>query len=408
MKIMKLLFLIIFFLSFESYSVNACTTALISGKYTVDGRPLLFKHRDSDYMQNKLMFFSDGKYKYIGLVNTPDTLGREVWGGCNSAGFAIINSASYNLKGNDTTKLADREGIIMKLALQNCATVDEFEKLLNDLPKPLGVEANFGVIDANGNGAYFETNNFKYTKYDVNDPKVAPNGYIIRTNHSLSGIEGEGAGYIRFSTEEDLFKNASKNNDFSCKFLLEEVSRCLKHSLTGADLTANLPKNSSESCFKPFEDFIPRYSSTSSILIQGVRKGEFPGNATIWTILGFPLTSIAVPVWVVGGNRLPEILTMNEKGYAPLCNLSLTLKKQCFSYPRDGYKKYINVAALMNQEKTGIMQKLLPIEKNILKETEKKMEEWMSGGLRIDEVQKYYGWLDGYIKSTYSDLFGLK
>ena len=61
---------------------------------------------------------------------------------------------------------------------------------------------NFGVIDARGNGAYFETNNFTYVCYDVNDARVASYGYLIRTNYSLSGLLGKGHGYIRYKTVE--------------------------------------------------------------------------------------------------------------------------------------------------------------------------------------------------------------
>ncbi len=77
---------------FSSSDLKACTTAIISGKYTTDGRPLLYKHRDSGFYQNKLMYFKDGAYEYIGLVNSEDVEGIEVWSGSNSAGFAIMNS----------------------------------------------------------------------------------------------------------------------------------------------------------------------------------------------------------------------------------------------------------------------------------------------------------------------------
>ena len=50
----------------------SCTTAVVSGKYTEDGRPILWKHRDSDFNNNKLMYFTDGKYDYIGLINSED------------------------------------------------------------------------------------------------------------------------------------------------------------------------------------------------------------------------------------------------------------------------------------------------------------------------------------------------
>ena len=32
----------------------ACTTAVISGKYTADGRPMIWKLRDSDNFKNKM------------------------------------------------------------------------------------------------------------------------------------------------------------------------------------------------------------------------------------------------------------------------------------------------------------------------------------------------------------------
>ena len=85
----------------------------------------------------------------------------------------------------------------MAIALGKCRTVDDFACLLDTLPKPLGVEANFGVIDAYGNAAYFETDNWRYARFDVGD-------YLIRTNYSDSGRKGEGYGYVRRLTAEHL------------------------------------------------------------------------------------------------------------------------------------------------------------------------------------------------------------
>jgi hypothetical protein len=394
---------------FVNYTLNSCTTAIISGKYTPDGRPLLIKHRDSDFFQNKLVYFTDGKFNYIGLINSQDKEGKEVWGGCNSAGFAIMNSASYNLKGkDDTTKLADREGEIMKLALQTCQTVDDFENLLKNHTKPLGVEANFGVIDADGNAAYFETNNFTYTKFDVNDPLVAPNGYLIRTNYSFSGEEGKGFGYIRYATTEDLFKIASKNNDLSINFLIEKLSRCLSHSLTGMDLYKFMPKNVKDTSFFNFEDFIPRYSSTSTIAVQGIKPGDRPEKATIWTILGFQLASVVIPTWVVGGENLPKILNTPNMENAPLCDASLKLKKDLFSYKGDGSKKYMNISTLINKQKTGILQKLFPIEKTIIQKTAELEKDMNKTQFSKENIENFYAWIDKYIRTEYKRLFNLE
>ena len=385
----------------------ACTTAIVSGKFTPDGRPLLFKHRDTGKLQNKLMFFTDGKYEYIGLVNSEDSLGNEIWAGCNSAGFAIMNSASYNLNLNDTTNLKDREGFVMKQALKSCATLEDFESLLKKLPKPLGVEANFGIIDAKGGAAYYETGNFDFLKIDANDPTVAPFGYIIRTNYSFARNQDKGYGYIRYSTAEELFYQAAAANDLTFEFIIKRVSRCLKHSLTTIDLTESIPKNDDKPQFVGFQDFIPRYSSASTVVVQGVRADESPEFATMWTILGFQLCSVAVPTWVKGRNPLPEILKADETGNAPLCDMALTLKKKCFPIQRGSGSRYLNLSALLNRDATGILQKLKPLEFRILKETDKKLKTWRKNGIEPTEIQKYYHWLDETVMAEYEHLFGL-
>jgi penicillin V acylase-like amidase (Ntn superfamily) len=153
MKIFRLV-LILLLLFPGGMTAEACTAAVVSGKATPDGRPMIWKHRDSDHPQNAIRYFNDGKYASIGVINSADKAGEEIWAGYNSAGFAIINTASYNLPAEgDTVKLKDREGIVMRQALQECATVEEFERFLKKAPKPLGVEANFGVIDARGGAA---------------------------------------------------------------------------------------------------------------------------------------------------------------------------------------------------------------------------------------------------------------
>jgi len=406
---MKQLINIFLALILTAIFIYPCTTGIITGKHTVDGRTILFKHRDSDFEQNKLMYFNDGKYDYIGLVNSADTEGNEVWGGSNSTGFSIINSASYNLKDvNDVTELKDLEGVLMKKALQNCASVDEFEKLLHSLPKPLGVEANFGVIDALGNAAYFECNNFTFKKYDANDLQVAPNGYLIRTNYSFDGRDDEGYGYIRYKNADDLISASAKSNDLSFKFILQNVSRSLKHSLTNVNLASDYQCDEYELKYVFFEDFIPRNSSTSTILIHGVKAGENPKLTTIWTLLGFPLTTVAVPVWVEAGKNLPKVVLSNEKEVAPLCDKSLKLKDKIFPINRGSGYKYLNLSALLNKQGNGILQKIIPLENEIFDYTQPVIETWRkAGNTDKSEAEKFYKWIDEKINQEYKKLFNL-
>jgi hypothetical protein len=42
-----------------AFSIQLFTS---SGKYTPDGRPVLYKHRDTGTPHNALVYFTDGKY----------------------------------------------------------------------------------------------------------------------------------------------------------------------------------------------------------------------------------------------------------------------------------------------------------------------------------------------------------
>ena len=88
--------LAIILISMLSIDVFACTSAIFTGKCTKDGRPLMWKNRDTGELNNRLEHFKGKKYDFVGLVNSPSK-GGEVWAGSNEAGFCIMNTASYNL-----------------------------------------------------------------------------------------------------------------------------------------------------------------------------------------------------------------------------------------------------------------------------------------------------------------------
>jgi len=389
--------------------VWSCTTFLMSGKYTPDGRPLLYKNRDTGTLDNALAYFTDGKYDYIGLVDSKESWKREVWGGFNSAGFAIMNSAAYNNNTGDTTRLADREGEVMKMALATCATLADFEKMLSEMPKPIGVDANFGVIDAQGGAAYYETGNYSWKKIDANDPAIAPYGLIIRTNHSFTGTADAGFGYIRYEAASQALNMALAQKKLDPQNLFKSISRNLSHALTQENLRDNLPASSADERFRYFEDFIPRPSSASVMLVVGAAKGEDPAKAMMWTLAGFPLTTVAVPVWVSAGKNMPAVVSMKENLHAPLCDAAMTLKNRLFPIKRGSGPKYINVAILLNSEKKGIMQKLEPVETEIFRKTADLIAALPATGKQQKEaILGHYKWIDSYIIQSYRELFGVE
>ena len=195
----KHLFLILGLLAaLTAEPVLACTSAVVSGKVTPDGRPLLWKNRDTDYLRNHVAYIKGEKYNFIADVNSANFPAlKEAWMGTNSVGFALMNTQSYNLvEVKDGEERGAANGRIIYRALEVCS-------------KPSLIEANFGVIDAQGAAAMFEVDYYKYTMYDANNPKDAPYGYIARTNFSFAGEANRGAGYVRYMEADRVLMRAS-------------------------------------------------------------------------------------------------------------------------------------------------------------------------------------------------------
>jgi len=400
----KILLLLFGFLSIAKLA-DACTTFIVSGKYTSDGRPLLFKQRDTDNLENALAYFRDGKYSYCGIVNSNKDASRMVWGGYNTAGFAIINSAAYNNNVGDSSKEKDQEGVVMKKALMQCRTVDDFELLLKTLPKPLGVDANFGVIDAAGNGAYFETGNYTYRKVDVNDPMVAPHGFLIRTNYSYGGPLEEGYGFIRYNTANDALMGMSAEGDFSVERVLKDVSRSLSHSLTKTNLWNAVPKSANGADFRFFIDYIARYSTSSAMLVVGLKNGESPDRMMMWTVLGFPFTTVAIPTWNAGGDSYPNFMKPQLDSVAPICSVGLQMKSKCYPYKRREGGSYVNLAAIINQDNSGFLQRILPIESEVVRRAG--LVSASSDAEFKRQVVIFNQWVEGFVADKYTEQFHL-
>ena len=354
------------------------TSAVVSGRVTPDGRPLLWKHRDASDLNNRIVHFEaeGGKLEFVGLVNGVDTIANEVWAGYNISGFAIMNTASYNLK-NDTSSLSDREGVVMKQALGECRAVEDFARLLDSLPRPIGVEANFGVVDALGGAAYFEVNNYEVFRYDVKD---SPDGYLLRTNYSVSGRPNEGYGYIRYDNAARLFSRAASERSITPEWITGICSRSFYHTLLGRDFTTDT--------WVVDQDFIPRRSTSASVVIEGVKSGESPVFTTMWTMLGYPPCSVVLPVWIGCEYGVPTLLQGSEDSVrSPLCEWSNRLKNKVFSLERGSGPHYLHMALLYNPESNGYAQRLLSLEKEIYAESR----------IVLDEARRKGEWNNEYV-----------
>lgn len=355
---MKKQVLILAFLLAGALGALACTSAIISGSKTASGRPLLWKHRDTGCPDNRVELIKahDNCYEFVAIFDATDPCDTAAWTGFNEAGFAIMNTASYNLNNDDIPESQmDREGVVMKLALEHCATVDDFEQLLLSLPMPLGVEANFGVIDAQGHGAYFETGNYSFKRFNLED---APNGVLTRTNYSYSGRPDEGMGYVRETSEKYLLAPHIAAADFTPALFTEEISRTFYHSLLGKDFT-----HSGDEWIVD-QDFIPRRLSTASIVIEGVSPGESPALTTMWIALGYPpcAETFAARLGAAGGVPV-ELNGTTPDNHSPQCDIVKERKAQVFSIERGNGQHYLNLSKLYNNAGTGYCQQL--VKKNL-------------------------------------------
>jgi len=338
---------------------RACTSAIISADLNPYGRPILWKHRDTSTVDNKVEFVASrpGELSYVALFNAGDKKLKEAWMGMNEAGFAIMNTASYNIKDDNVSpKKMDKEGLVMTKALKTCRTVDDFAHLLETLPRPMGVEANFGAIDALGNGAYFETNNNSYKRFDLRD---ADNGVLVRTNYSHSGRQGEGYGFVREANACHLLEPYVKSKSVTPEVLTEELSRSFYHDMNGRDYSC---------CGDRWvidQDFIPRYKSTATIAIEGCRPVVSISDVTLemvrteyimWTGLGYPPCAEIRAVTCDEQGVDNELRGSLPNGHSPLADLAKKRRDQVFPIRKGNGDKYIDMNMLYNADGSGFAQ----------------------------------------------------
>lgn len=329
----RILVLIIGIVLCAGINAIACTSAIVSAKASKTGRPLLWKNRDTGTEHNfvEKVDAKNGNYAYVALYNGGDSILRDAWLGMNEVGFAIMNTASYNLA-PDTAKLIDQEGYVMSLALQKCRTLSDFETLLDTISKPMGVQANFGLIDASGDGAYYETDDFSYTKFSLSD---AENGVLVRTNYSYTGEKDGGYGYIRKDNAWHLLEPYIKNKNIEASTFTDVISRSFYHSLMGRDVINDKTRWIID------QDYIPRRTTSASVVIEGIAPGEAPSLYIMWTEIGYPPCSYTLPVMI---DSIPqELRPQGNEWRSPLCNEMVERKHQIFSIKRGSGNHYIDM-----------------------------------------------------------------
>lgn len=380
----------------------ACTSFIISGKATPSGRPMMFKHRDTGELNNRIDYFYGPKYRFIGMVNAP-VLDGEVWSGMNEAGFCIMNTASYNLREDSLDCQMDREGEMMYQALGNCANLADFEAWLETYPKPWGVEANFGIIDAQGGAAYYEMNNHRWIKYDVN---AEESGYRVVTNFSNAGRLEDYEGYERYLTASAIMREAfAAERPITAVDAINLFSRRYRHELLGVDYTSDCAPQ-----FVVDQDFIPRRITSSVVVFEGVSKLEEARKTLMWTVLGYPACGVAIPL-VINPDCLPSYMQKQDlyahSGtgmHSEICDLAMTIKDQwIFPMKISNGKRYIALQTILcdSPQQPSLLTCVSNTEQRILTHFMPLYNAWLEGKITDEHFFLQYkklasSWLQDY------------
>lgn len=353
-------------------SLEECTVGVACGKATPDNRPLLWKTRDTNAKNNEVVYFTDGKYKYLALVNAGQD--SSAWAGVNEKGFCIMNSLSTDLSRGQRRGMGN--GGFMKLALRTCATVAEFEAMLSRTADTgRRTRSNFGVIDATGAAAVFETGATTHQRFDANDPKVAPEGFIVRSNFAMSADNPRtrARSIERYQRGNSICKAAVAKENLTARHLLRQFCRDLADS-DGEPLPVPLERQIGKAPAGMLDNnkCIARPSTRSAVVFHGVRESEHSDLTTFWVVLGEPIFSIAVPCWVRTGAVAPEL---DGKEHSPLCDTAIALTADGYvRRKREGRRS--PVSYLNTKELPKIWEKTYPAEDEIFKATAEHLKTW--------------------------------
>ena len=355
--------------------VGECTIGIFMGQATSDGRPILWKNRDVTNAVQKFCYYSpmiygdDTTLAFTANAYSNDT--TRVYMGLNAAGFAIMNANTYNL--NDYLSDGIDDGAIMRMALQSCRTLEDFERVL-DITSMLGRKDcwNFGAIDGAGQGAIYECANHSYTRFDAIDSLMEGGSYILRATFSFSGGDSLD-GFSRYKRATHLVRQRLRVQPVDVQFVLQTLSRDLANPF---DDPYPLPYDGSQNgrpagFILARNVTINRDISRSVVVIQGVAPGEDPALATIFGIIGPPVLSVAYPLWVRAECVPPALHDGTE---VPM--YGQVMRRHSLLYSLTGDDDYLDSRYLMGKNGVGLFTYTMPLETSTLNSAENYVSIW--------------------------------
>ncbi len=356
--------------------IGECTIGVFGPEITADGRPILWKNRDVTNFDQKFVYY--GSYQRDGISTIPfmgnvyraDT--TRVYMGVNQAGFAIGNADSFNLE-DSLYNQGIVDGVLMRLALESCRTLRDFEALL-DSTNNIGREScwNFAVFATDGRCAMYECANYSYLKFTLEDTERVNQGFMIRANYSLSGgnlFEGRG----RFKQAVALTESRLQSEPIDVAFVLQDLARDLHNSIENP---YPLPYNGNQGGAPPGYIYVQQVTisnkwTSSAVVIRGTRPEEDRSLATTFAMLGTPVLTAAYPLWVKSGT-VP--LYLNRPQGAPMYEYCWERRQRLFD--NFDFPYHLNSEGLLDDSYKGIFSYTLPLESWGIEQADELLESW--------------------------------
>jgi hypothetical protein len=359
----------------------ASTVAIVGGSATQDGRPLLMKLRDNSTGPNQeYVYDATGPYAYVS-VTYRDTL-NQAWDGVNNVGFNIIDSNAWNF--NDPIPGPDDDGFIIRQALRTCRTVDDFQ-LIMDSTNLTGRTrpANYGVIDATGAGAFFEAAANVYYRHNLDDSIAAPNGYMVRANFAYSGSSYH-LGQNRHDRVMALLDSAYAGDFITHQYIAQVICRDLVNDridpyplpFDGKDGTLPYGLLHTHEC-------INREISKSAMVIQTALPSENPQLCTVWALVGEPIATTALPLWVLAQSTPVEFDGPPGIG-SSLNNKALQLRDYLYRFSIDD--DALDTWRVVDERGQGLLPLLVSLENQATFRGDSALAVWRNTGLPTPAV----------------------
>lgn len=267
--------------------VYACTVGSAHGSVTVDGRPMMWKMRDTSNARQQLIHSAGSPYDYIGVRSE----GGSVFMGLSEAG---IGSGNATVTGGSNSS-------VQLYILRNCDTMAQIREYLNGT----GAGGNFPFIDANENASVFEVDHDNPTlEYDTMDPDREPQGLlglVVRANEFHNHPDGTDVNIVGGRYESGTYN--IKGLADACELSVQTITQGNSEPNQGFEYARYGPGRTLY--------MICRSTNRSFIAVHGVLPNEDPALATMWFISGNANYGIAVPTWVMVSN-IPSPLASGD------------------------------------------------------------------------------------------------